>query len=651
MIAFFRRTLASKLALGLLALIMLAFIITGVFTHEMPGGSSRSGPTGGDLATIGDETITAADMEQRVRSQFSQIAQQQPGLDMATFVAQGGFASVVDQVIGATALDHFAQMLGLEASTRQIDGQIAAIPAFHGVDGKFDQKIYLSALAQQRLTDAAVRADIRGDLLRRMVYLPATGAMTLPDGLVRPYANLMVEQRFGSIGFVPVALTGNGAAPTDAELQTFYKAHIAAYTTPERRALRYALVGRDQVAAAATPSEAEIRKVYDSSADKYGARETRDLSQVVLDSQAKAQAFKAAVAGGKSFADAAKAAGFSAGDIAIGNKSQAQFAQQTSAAVASAAFALAQGAVSDPVKSDFGWNVVKVNGITRIPATPFETARPQIAADLAKQKQDQALSDLVGKVQDAVDGGQGFSDVVKANNLTVIETPALTPNGIAPDQPAFKPAAELQPLLAAGFKGSPDEAPTVETVQKGERYALLSVAKVIPAAPIAFAQVKDRVATDFKAVRANEQAKAIATAIEAKIKAGTPVADAFKAAPVKLPDVHQTNGRRMELAQLQGRVPAPLAALFNAPVGGTRLVPAENGSGWYVVHVDKVVAADDKAVAPAIAASRRDLVEAATNEYLQQLAGAAKIAVGTHRDEATIAQLRARLLGATPVAQ
>src|SRR5579859_2498441 len=353
MIAFFRQTLASKLALGLLALIMLAFIITGVFTHEMPGSSMGGGSNGATIATVGRQTITAPDMDQRIRTQYSQYAQQQPGLDMATFVAQGGFTAIVDQVIGATALEQFGERLGLVASRRQIDGSIAAIPAFRGVDGKFDQKAYLAALAQQHLSDAQVRADLGGDLVRRMIYVPATGAMTLPEGLVRPYAGLMVEQRTGAIGFVPTALTGGGPAPTDAELQAFYKAHLAAYTMPERRALRYALIGRDQVAAGAVPTEADIRKAYDSAPEKYAARESRDLSQVVLDSQAKAQAFKAAVTAGKSFADAAKAAGFSATDIALGAKNQAQFAQQTSQAVAAAAFALPQGSVSDPVKSDF----------------------------------------------------------------------------------------------------------------------------------------------------------------------------------------------------------------------------------------------------------------------------------------------------------
>ena len=651
MIAFFRRTLASKLALGLLALIMVAFIITGVFTHEMPGSSLAGGAGGTGIATVGNQTITAPDMEQRIRTQYSQYAQQQPGLDMATFVAHGGFAAILDQVIGGTAMEQFGEKLGLVASKRQIDGAIAAIPAFRGIDGKFDQKAYLATLAQQHLTDAQVRGDLGGDLVRRMIYLPVTGAITLPEGMIRPYAGLMVEQRAGAIGFVPTELTGGGPAPTDTELQTFYKTHLAAYTMPERRALRYALIGRDQVAATAIPSEAEIRKAYDSAPDKYGARETRDLSQVVLDSQAKAQAFKAAVTGGKSFAEAAKSAGFAAADIAIGVKNQTQFAQQTSPTVATAAFALPQGGVSDPVKSDFGWHVVKVNAIQNVGATPFDKARPQIVADLAKQKQDQALSDLVSKAQDALDAGHSLADVAKADGLAIVETPVLTANGLAPDQPAYKPTPEVQPLLAAGFKANPDDAPTMQTVQQGERYALLAVARVVPAAPIPFAEVKPRLTTDFLTVRADEHAKAIATAIQTKMKSGTPMADAFKAAPVKLPDIHPTAGRRMDLAQMQGHVPPALAALFTTPVGGTKLVSAGNGSGWYIVHVEKAVPADDKAAAPAVAASRGGLVEAANDEYLQQLANAAKLAVGTRRDEAAIAQLRARLLGAAPAGQ
>jgi len=647
MLSIFRNN--PKLVVAIFSLVALAFIATGVITHEMPGmGGSTSGSSAGAIATIGDATVTPEDLEQQVRSRYQQASQQQPGLDMASFMAAGAYDAIVDQSIGATALEQYAHKIGLAASDKQIDGQIAGIPAFRGPDGKFSQAAYEAALQQQRLTDKAVRSDIGGTILRQMVYLPATGAMTLPDGLVKPYANLIMETRAGEIGFVPIAAMQGAAAPTDAELQGFYKSHVAAYTTPERRVLRYALMGRDQVAAKAVPTDAEIKQVYTSAPDKYAARETRDLAQVVLPDEAKAKAFKASVAGGKSFAEAAQAAGFNAADTAIGVKTQAQLSQQVGAAVATAAFATPDGGVSNPVKSDFGWVVVKVNKVNHVAATTFEAARAQIAADLVKSKQDKALADLVAKVQDAIDNGRGFADLAKANGLAIVETPALTASGIAPDQPAYKPSADVQPLLAPGFKTNPDDPASVQTVLPNERYALLAVGHVIPAAPIPFAQVKARVATDFTASRANDRAKAIATAIQAKVKAGTSMADAFKTAPVKLPAVNATQGRRMDLARLQGNVPPPLAALFRTTVGSAQIVPAPGGQGWYVVHVSKVTPADDKALAPATQASRGDLLQAANDEYLEQLASSAKIAVGAKRDDAAIMALRLKLLGATP---
>ena len=648
MLALFRNN--PKLVVIIFALVAIAFIATGVITREMPGmgGSSGGGSSAGAVATIGDTSIAPDDLEQQVRNRFTQAQQQQPTLDMASFLAGGTYDALVENMIGTTATEQYARQIGLAVSDKQINGQIAGIPAFRGTDGKFSQQAYEVALQQQHLTDKAVRTDIGGTILRQMIYLPVTGALTLSDGLVKPYANLILETRAGEIGFVPVSATLGGNPPSAADLQGFYKSHLAAYTTPERRVLRYALMGRDQVAAKSVPTDAEIKQVYDSNPDKYAARETRDLSQVVLADEAKAKAFKASVAGGKSFAEAAQAAGFSATDTGVGVKTQNQFAQQAGAAVATAAFAAPQGGVTDPVKSDFGWVVVKVNTVSKVAATPFETAKAQIAGDLVKSKQDKALGDLVAKVQDALDNGQGFADAVKANGLSIVETPAITAGGAAPDQPDYKASPDVQPLLAPGFKATQDDPASVQQIVQNERYALLAVGHVIPAAPIPFAQVQDRVKADFVASRANDTARKIATDIQAKVKAGTPIADAFAHAPVKLDAPKPLQGRRMDLARLQGNVPPPLAALFRTTVGSAQLVPAPGGQGWYVVHVSKVTPADDKSLVPATQATRGDLLQAANDEYAQQLSTAAKIAVGAKRDDGALIALRAKLLGATP---
>ncbi|MBA2936392.1 peptidyl-prolyl cis-trans isomerase [Sphingomonas sp. CGMCC 1.13654] len=647
MLSIFRNN--PKIVIAIFAIVTIAFVVTLVDKGGMSGFTGGgSGSSTGAIATIGDTSISADDLEQQVRNRFAQAQQQQPTLDMPTFLSGGTFEQLVDQSIGATAMEQYARQIGLAASDKQINGQIAGIPAFHGPDGKFSQQLYEGALQQQHLTDKSVRADIGGTILRQMIYLPVTGAQTLPDGLVKPYANLFMETRSGEIGFVPISATQGSVTPSAADLQGFYKSHIAVYTTPELRTLRYALLGREQVAAKAIPTDAEIKQVYDANPDKYAARETRDLSQVVLPDEAKAKAFKASVAGGKSFAEAAQAAGFSAADTGVGVKTQNQFAQQAGAAVAAAAFAAPQGGVTDPVKSDFGWVVVKVNAVSKIAATPYDTAKAQIAGDLVKTKQDKALSDLVAKVQDALDNGQGFADIVKANGLAIVESPAVSAAGQIPGQPAFKPAPDLLPLLQPGFKANPDDPASVQPITPDERYALLAVGHVTPSAPIPFAQVQDRVKADFVASRANDQAKAIATALQAKVKAGTSMAEAFAHAPVKLDAPKPTEGRRIDLARMQGNIPPPVAALFSTTLGSAQLVAAPGGQGWYVVHVGKVTPADDKALAPAIQEARNHFLPAANDEYLQQLSTAAKIAVGAKRDEGAIQGVRAKLLGATP---
>ena len=652
MLSFFRKALGSKIAVGILALVVVAFILTGVVTREMAGTTSLGGGSGGPVAArIGKRAITVADLSDRVQRQVAQMAQQQPALTVAVAVAQGGVEAIFEQMITETSLDMFGREIGLVASKKQIDGGIAGIQAFAGPDGKFNRRTYLQVIAQQHVSEPRLRADFASDIIRRSIILPASGAVTVSDGVVRPYAGLLAETRQGSVGYVPAAAMAGGAAPAPAELQAFYRTHVANYAQPEQRVLRYALIGRDQVASKAVPSEADIRKFYDANPQTYAAHETRMLSQVVLPDEAKAKAFKAAVAGGKSFADAARAAGFGEKDIAVGTRSRSDYAGLSSPAVAAAAFALAPGGVSDPVKSDFGWHVVKVDTINRIPGTPYDKARPQIAGDLGKQMQDKALADLVNKTQDALDGGRNFADTVKTEGLSAIETPPLTSAGAAAD-PNYKAPAEVQALLKPGFASAPDQPASIETIQPQERYALLAVGRVVAAAPLPFAQVAARVAADLQARRAADRAKAVADAIVAKVKAGTPIAAAFAAAPVKLPPVQDGKMRRVDLARAQGPIPIGLKTLFTLITGHVKAVPAENGAGWFVVRLSAITPADSADLAPLIAQSKGELTQSMGEEYVQQLARAAGDGFGVTRDPAAVAALKRQLLtGAASAAQ
>jgi peptidyl-prolyl cis-trans isomerase D len=432
-------------------------------------------------------------------------------------------------------------------------------------------------------------------------------------------------------------MTG-GAAPSDADIEAAYRSNIARYTIPERRVLRYALFDAAQVAAAAKASEADIQAAYKQHGAEYAARETRILQQVVLQSEAAARSFAQKLAAGTSFEAAAQQAGYAAADIAIGEQSREAFAKISSPAAAAAAFSAAKGATTQPIKSPFGWHIVRVAEIRQSAGKPIEAVRAQLVTEVEQRKTQEALSDLAAKIEEAVSNGASFEDVVKANKLAVIETPPVTAGGFAPGAAV---APEVKPLLESGFALSPGDDPSVETVVPNQRFAVLSVVRVIPAAPPPLAQIKDQVRADLVAQRALARARTVATAILAKINAGKPAAQAF--AEARLPAPATLSGTRREVADAQGRADPARVALFAIAPGKARLLPAPQGRGWIIVQLARIDRADPAKSPEVVQAVQGQFVEILGQEYGAQFRNAILAGMKVKRNPQALADAKAQL--------
>jgi peptidyl-prolyl cis-trans isomerase D len=654
MLSFFRRALSSWAVLGLLGLVMVAFIVTGVGPSDGGFGTNSLGGSGDTVATIGGQKLHASEIARRAESELRAVRQQSPqnqGLDMASFVSGGGLDQTVAQTIGARAMEVWAREHGMTASDKLIDGEIGSIAAFAGPTGKFDRAAFDAILQRERISERDLRADIAGDLIRRQLLVPITGATRAPVSLITPYASLLLEARRGLIGVVPTQAMTGGAAPSDAEINAFYARNLARYTIPERRVIRYALFGREQLKAPVTPTEAEIAAFYKSNAPTYAAKQTRTFSQVILDSEAKARALATAVRGGTAFAAAAAAQGFGAADIALGEKSQADLTKLASAAVATAAFAAPQGGITDPVRSPLGWHVLRVDAIKAVPGRTLDQVRGEIAASLDKQKADEALAAMVAAIEDDIAGGSSFDDVVKSNNLAVVTTPPVLASGQSPDQPGYQAPPELGVLLKNAFAAAPDEDPTVETIGNGQRFAVLGVARIVPAAPAPLQQIRAQVAADVAADRGFQRAKTIADGIVAKAKAGVPLPKAFADTGLKLPPPEPAGGRQIDLARGQTPPPPPLALMFNMRQGDTKVLAAPDRQGWFVIHLDTIERGDARGTPGLIDATRGQFVEVLGREYAEQFSAAVQKELGVKRDDAAIARLKASLSSGGATAQ
>jgi peptidyl-prolyl cis-trans isomerase D len=313
--------------------------------------------------------------------------------------------------------------------------------------------------------------------------------------------------------------------------------------------------------------------------------------------------------------------------------------------VAAAVFGAAKGATVGPIRGPFGWHVVKVEDVVVSTARPLASVRAELAAQIQQRKAANALNDLAGRIENAIGEGSTFDEIAAANKLEVKETAPVTATGAAPGTPGWQAPAELQPLLEGAFAMEPGEDPAVETIQENQRYALIAIARAVPAAVPPLASIRDRVEADLVVRRASERARAIASSIVARINAGTPPSQAFAQAQVKLPPVQTLTATRREIARANAQVPPPMAMMFSLPRGKARLLPAPDGRGWFVVYLDKVVPGDATKEPGLIQAVRNQFGAIIGEEYARQFTTAIRDDVKIERNEEALRKLRDELAG------
>lgn len=641
MLASFRKSVRTWAAVAILLFVLVAMVITGFGTGG-GGLGDLGGLRSGTVASVEGEKITSERLNDETQRQFERLRREQPELDMAGFLRRGSAEEVLEQLIDLTAIAVFGREHGLGVSREMIDRDIAAVPAFQDVTGRFDDATFRRILAQERLTEKQLRDDLQARLLQRQLVLPVAGSAFVPNAIAQQYASLLLEQRTGIVGAVPSAAMGAGQEPTDAELAAFYRSGQARYTIPERRVIRYALFGPEQVAAAAQATDAEIQAAYRQN-PAYAARETRSLSQVVLQNEAAARAFAQKVAGGTAFAAAAAQAGYGASDIALGVNSREALAGKSSPAVAAAVFGAAEGATVGPIRSPFGWHVVRVDDVIVSAARPLAAVRGEIAAQIQQRKAANALSDLAARIEESIGDGSSFDEIAAAQKLAIVETAPVTAAGAAPDNPGWQAPAELQPLLEGAFAVEPGDDPAVETVAENQRYALVTVARAIPAAAPPLARIRERVKADLIVRRASERARAVATALVARINAGTAPAAAFAQAPVKLPAVQTLTATRRDIARQNAQVPPPMAMMFSLPRGKARLLPAPDGRGWFIVYLERIVPGDARKEPGLAEAVRGQFAQIIGDEYARQFTGAIRASLEVERNDGAVRKLKADL--------
>jgi peptidyl-prolyl cis-trans isomerase D len=644
MLNFFRSFLKSKIG-ALVGLVVLGLIALAFASGDIAGiGGSGAVDASSSVASVGGKNVTADQLDQGAKRALDRVKQQTPTATMKQLLAEGGLPQVLNSLIDGLAFEVYGTKNGVAVSDRLVDSELTQIPAFQGVDGKFDQTVFRQALAQQRISEDALRDDVRKNLIAQQLIIPAQMGAVMSQFAATRYAALLDETRSGTVIALPSVLFAPAQQPTDAELAAFYKGHTAQFTRPERRTIRYALLSGDKLPAPAAPTDAEVAAAYEAGKVAYAAKDNRRITQLIVPTEAAAQAVVAEIGKGKSLEAAAQEKGLAAAKLEFFSRDQ--LSGQFSPAVAQAVFAAPIGKLAAPQKSVLGWHVIRVDEEQKTPAKTLAEAKGELTEQLVAAKQRKTFTDALAKVDDQFSNGANLVEVAKSLGGQVQQTQPVTSDGQVYMKPGETLPAELKPVLATAF-GMEQEQPQVAEAERGKTFVIYDVTQVQPAAPAPLAQIKDDVKLAWSIDAGSKAAKAAAITMQAAIRKGQTVEQAIAATGKKLPPPQPVSMSRPTLAaalQAGRQVPPPVSLMFHMAKGTVKVQAAAGDRGWFVVLLKDVV--PGKVDSPQmIKSAQSELGQQLGQSYATALGAAMRKDVGVKRHEAAIKSVSDQLAG------
>ncbi len=531
------------------------------------------------------------------RQQFEQArmrAREEQGdkFDAKVFEAVDNKRNVLDGMIDEQVMRMSAEHDGILVSDAEVRKAIRDVPDFQ-VDGTFDVDRYQLLLAAQsppqspREFETRIRDNLQFGLIPSRLAQSAFVTNAEVDRIMR----LLGEQRDVSFVMLP-AQPADTAAVTAAQIQAWYKSHADGYRRPETVRLEYVEVDGASLPLQAV-DEAALRKRYEEGAAKFSAAEQRQVSHILVQVAADASDAdkKAAEARANKLAAKAREPGTDFAALAMANSDDAgskgkggdlglMSKGSLPGPFEDAAFAMKSGEIRGPVKSDFGWHIIKIGEIKTGTQRPFEDVRAQLEAELQESERDRAYNELSGKLVDQVyKSPASLEPAAKALGLIVQTTPALSRaggQGIVADQKVLR-AAFSDTLIQDGTASDPIELGPNHSV-------MIRVIEHNPERPRPLSEVSDAVVV---AIHQDRQRKAAEAAADALVKAAktdtlAKVADSAKLAMAE-----------MNALQRSSAIPSRRAveAFFATPRPRDNLIPVDKVEigGQYIVYAIRAV--------------------------------------------------------------
>jgi peptidyl-prolyl cis-trans isomerase D len=576
------------LAYVIVAIIIVPFALWGL--HEYLGG-------GGDrvVAVVQGQEIPVRAVQAESRAQLDRLQAMFGGqVPRALLDSELRSREALEAVVTRAVLQDAAEAKGFRIGDELIVRELQRTEAFQD-NGVFDPARYERLLQVQRLSQAGFEEQLRQDLrLEQLVDAPRVTTFLAP-GVRDDFLRLSAQERELAALRVSVDSLAAQVTPSDEDIAAYYEAQAERFMAPERVRLAYLEISAETLAEGISIDERELREEYEARGAELARAERRRASHILLEIpldadeqvlqeiRSRAQGLARRAQDGEDFAALARehsddqlsaAAGGDLGSLARGDLDPL-FDQ--------ALFALAEGEVSDAVRTPFGFHVIRLDAIERPELPPFEAQREDIDRELRAQEAEIRLLTLVEELATlGFENPDSLQPAAAATGLAVQTSAWLT-------RDSGEGIGALREVREAAFA---DEVfvdrRNSEIVELTDgRILLLRIAEHEPARARPLAEVREEVVAALRLTRAREQAGERAQALEDRVRAGEDPAALAAADPAV--ELLPAQWLRRDAPGLPGPVRRAGFALAEPAAGALAVTRELAGSGdAYVVMLSAV---------------------------------------------------------------
>lgn len=569
----------------LFGVIILAFI----FAY---GTGTLGGGGGAVLAYVDETPILIKDFQSRLRREMEQIRSQMPNLSEEDLARMNVRDRVLSSMVNTVLVRQGASELGLAVSDAEVKERIRAYGVFKGDKGGFDASMYRAVLQSNNMTPAEFEAGLRADMTAEKLQRHLASTVVVDEAEARDFFLYGGEQAVIDYLLFPWEDFKQGIEPSQAEVESYYAEHKERFERPARATLQYLTFTPQSLAKAQAVSDDEIKAYYDAHTSEFASPEQVRARHILLkldesasEEQAKAVrtkllGLKADLAKGKDFADLAKK--YSQGPSNVRGGDLGWFSRGMMVPTfEEAAFALKPGQVGDPVRTSFGWHLIKVEERRAAGTKSLEEAAPEIKTQLAEEKAAGGVGERLDQAIDQIIVGDSLPKVAETLDMSLESTGPMTQEmlvqnlGIAAD--AAKTLFDLE-------QGKASEMPVA--VEGG--YILAAKTAFVAATYAPVEEVKDAIVEALRRDAAMRLAKEKADGVLAEFM-DPGKAEAAKVRYAKDMDVSRPFGRRGLIPEL-GMNPALVEAVFASRPGDWLEKSFAVGDGFVLARLSRLVA-------------------------------------------------------------